>query len=111
MNNQKDNNNGGFIFGILIGIAVALSFTTKRGRRILKLLLEQGSGKFSDWEKIIKETLNDDENYIDGDDYMGEKTIPTEPEKVILNEDRVDNAPPVKSIARRFFRGIPKKNI
>jgi hypothetical protein len=104
MNNQKDNNNGGFIFGILIGISVALLFTTKKGRRILKSLLEQGSDKLGDWETIIKETLNEGEDYID-DDYLGEKPLATE--SVKLTPEAV---PAVRSITRRFFRGIPKKS-
>lgn len=69
--NEK-NHGGGFLLGILVGVAVTLLVTTKKGRKLMHSLAEEGMGRFGDWEKILKDVADaiDDDDYVDGDDYI-----------------------------------------
>jgi len=126
--NNNEKNSGGFLFGFLLGMAAALMFTTKRGRKILKKFADQGWDKLGDWEEVLKEVLNN-EDFIDGDDYVVNQEVPSEedsasrssekPEdlRILTNEAKDDSgiqsantATKVKSTARRLFKGIPKRN-
>lgn len=44
-----------FFFGILVGVALTLLITTKKGRKILKTLVEEGTDRISRWEEMLKE--------------------------------------------------------
>jgi hypothetical protein len=148
---QSGTGNNGFLFGFLVGLAVALLFTTKKGRSILRNLIDHGWDKLENWEDILKDVAGEDEDVVDGDDYVIEEkqtssesqTIPVSSTNVdkpievdkkerIMNgrslseeehqtqareiDAQVVEAPSsatvsqVKSTARRFFRGIPKRN-
>ncbi len=56
MENKNNTNNGigsGFLLGILIGVILTLLITTKKGREILKDLMDRGIQKISDLEEAI----------------------------------------------------------
>lgn len=90
--NHNQNNNGGFILGILVGIGIALLFTTKKGHRLLRKLTTQGWDKLENWEDIIKSTINDNEDdYIDGDDFLGEEQMPVKDGENITTKDTGEN--------------------
>ena len=120
-NNNDNKNNNGFIFGFILGIAAALLLNTKKGRRILKTLVDQGIDRVSNWEDTIKEIIEEDEDLFKADDFVP-STIIDEDKKVIENiSDRNENeikvntpaSEPqpsiVKTATRRFFKGIKKR--
>lgn len=69
---QTQHQNSGFFLGILVGVAVTLLITTKKGRHLLQALSEEGKGKFGDWERILKDVADaiDDDDDFSGDDYV-----------------------------------------
>lgn len=78
---NKNNNNGigsGFLLGILIGVLLALLLTTKKGREILRELVDKAIHKISDLDKSSEENQqkSDGEN-----DYV--KSKPEEVKKEI----------------------------
>jgi gas vesicle protein len=79
-NNNRNNNNGsGFLLGVIVGVILTLLFTTKKGREILKEVLEKGVERFSNLEDLMRESYDEDDEDLEGDDDF----IPTEPVKEV----------------------------
>ena len=64
---KHHSSHNGFLFGVLLGVAITLLFTTKKGRRILKSLTDEGLEKVNQWEDLVSrkidekmESINDD---------------------------------------------------
>lgn len=75
--------------GVLVGVAITLLFTTKKGREIFKDTLDRALDKFSDLQnKIDEDVVYDDED--DGSDYVKQTPAPKEkaPEKPEKKEVR-----------------------
>ncbi len=51
---HKDAGHHGFMLGILIGILIALLFTTQKGRKLLKVITTEGSRKIGNWDELIE---------------------------------------------------------
>lgn len=49
----------GFIFGVLVGILVALLFITKKGRNLLKVVTAEGKRKIANWDDLIEILQNE----------------------------------------------------
>lgn len=129
------NNNGGFLLGILVGVALTLLLVTKKGRKILRMLTDEGIDKLSEWETVIndvKDAIDDDEDNIPSDDYIREPAVKEQTKETPQNQRTVKEQVPVqpviqqeptpavvekeagtvsklKSSTRRFFRGAKKK--
>ena len=65
----------GVVVGVVMGVILTLLFTTKKGRKILRILSEEGFEKVKKWEHILDGLELDDDMEEDGD------YIPTEKEK------------------------------
>src|SRR6266404_4436072 len=77
--NNHNHNNGtgnGFLLGVIVGVLVTLLFTTKRGRTLLKEVMEKGIDKFANLEELMRET---EKEYNDEEDEDGDDFIPSEP--------------------------------
>lgn len=106
-NNSKSGNNffSGFLLGALIGASIALLLLTKKGKKILKAISEEGEGKISN-------ILNKIENSVDLDKIADEEPSfsPTAekekklPQKKFIAKEAVEERPKT----RRFFRGISR---
>ena len=88
-NDHNSGNGGGFVWGLLIGAAVASLVSTQKGRQILKDLAEHG---LESVENIVN--LEEVKNAIEVD---GEDMMEGEMEE-----------PEVKPKKKRLFRGIRK---
>ena len=136
-NNNNHNNHGmgnGFFLGVIVGVIVALLFSTKKGREILKDMTERGLEKFSDLEKQFEQKEEDIEE-LDGNDYVKPDQEPsaaspapakrevryladsgeskgsakaTPPEEI--SESNGSSAPKKKRIIPKFFSRGAKKN-
>lgn len=116
---QKEKQGGGlssgFLLGVVVGVIITLLLTTKRGKRILKFITEEGMSKLSNWEDLFQDAV---EEY---------QTKPAEPKlppvdltSVEEQEDEEVEAAPVEEepklvakkeqpkIIKRFFKGIPR---
>lgn len=100
-NNNKAGNNslGLFLLGVLVGAAVVFLLGTKKGKRILKAISEEGEGKISN-------LLDKIENSVDLEDESLEDEKVAAPKREITKKITVEEKPKV----RRFFRGISRHN-
>jgi hypothetical protein len=65
-----------FVMGILVGVALTLLLTTKKGRKLLKILIEEGSDRISKWEDMLQKAQeevleeDDDEEIVEAEEYV-----------------------------------------
>jgi hypothetical protein len=115
MDKHKDqHNNGGFVLGLLIGVLVTLAITTKKGRKLLRMVTEEGKDKFSEWDEIledIKASLSEDDYVSTVHDYKEdvEKPVDVVQDKTMDTSEPQPSVTRVKSTARRFFRGVSRR--
>lgn len=101
-NNNKSGNNffSGFLLGALIGAAIALLFTTKKGKKILKAISEEGEGKISSILNKLEDSVDlEDESLEDAE------TEIAVPKREIAKKVIVQEKP---KTGRRFFRGVSR---
>lgn len=84
-----------FISGILVGILLALLFTTKRGRKLLSIITDEGIGKFHKWEDLlemlesqVQGEIIPDEEPVMGEDLKEEVQQIEPPKKVEKKEEK-----------------------
>lgn len=114
-----------FIFGVLVGVAATLLLTTKKGRKLLKVITDEGADRLSQVEKMVKEMESEaeEEAFFEEDDITDEEVndyseVERKParkvEKIEVkshapvarsHEDEVESVKPKK----RLFRGIRKR--
>ena len=85
-----ENNNGnkflnGFVLGLLIGVGVTLLLSTKKGKKILRSISEEGLDGILERLDGSEDDLNEEADYEE--------------------EEAVEKAEE-KPVVRRFFRGI-----
>lgn len=110
MEQQQSKQNGGgngFLFGLIVGVAIALLFTTKKGRAILRDLSEKVIDKLSKLEQVAKQSQEEVdllEDFAEEEDYVKTEPQPTvkeekkevaseEPEKPVVKESKPESAP------------------
>ncbi len=101
MNNDKSGNNffSGFLLGALVGAAIVFLLGTKKGKKILKAISEEGAGNISSiLDKIDKSVDLQDETMDDGDDYVSGESSSSK-EAVARHKPKI----------KRFFKGISKR--
>jgi gas vesicle protein len=99
MNNQEGNhhsshNGGSFLLGVIVGAVIVFLFATKKGKKILKLLSEEGL------ENISKYVDFDEDDQEESEDDL----VPEEPLIQSNGEVKEQNGEAVKSKKKRFFR-------
>ncbi len=122
---EKKGSNGffnGFFLGLLAGVVITLLFSTKRGREIVRKLIDESEGGVKELEGLLENSLQDEHipSQTPQSAYEEEPARPSVPLQfhsynpeglkngytthVVVKQD---STPP--SQVRRFFRGIPKK--
>ncbi len=99
MNNNQKQSNGffnGFLWGALLGAGVVFLVGTKRGKKLFKILTEEGFEGVSELGDII-EDLSEAESYRD--ESVNEKEEP------VVTEAQQPQG--FKTDTRRFFRRKP----
>jgi gas vesicle protein len=91
---QKSGGNG-FILGVIVGVMIALLFTTKKGRAILRDITEKGIDKLSSLEELTKKAENGeyDDGFEEEDDY-----VKSEPTIVPQTPEATKSAPQSKPV-------------
>ncbi len=101
MDNNKSGNNffSGFLLGALVGGIVVFLLATKKGKKILKAISEEGAGNISNLlDKIDKsvdmqdESMDDEDEYVPGESSSSKETVTKHRPKI-----------------KRFFKGISKR--
>lgn len=80
----------GFLLGLIIGAAAVFLLGTKKGKGLLKVITEEGIEGISEIGNIMED-------------------IEEEKELDLSKESPNDEKPSISQTARRFFRGIKKK--
>lgn len=98
MEQQSKQNGGGngFIFGVIVGVAIALLFTTKKGRAILRDMSEKVIDKLSKLEHVAKQSQEEVdllEDFADEEDYVKTEPQPAPqpkpaPEQPFVKEEK-----------------------
>lgn len=126
-----ENNNGrssaflnGFLWGVVLGAGVVFFFGTKKGKKILRNISEQGSEVFSGLEDYIEEEEDDYDptahsagsgQAVSGqeEDFEGSKPQSKSVHKESSNGEAKPQAQSLlektKTTGKRFFKGIRKK--
>lgn len=106
------NNNGsrggffnGFVLGFILGAAVVFLLATKKGKKLFKIITEEGLDKVSDLEELLEEK---DEDSPKEESEVQEIIKP----KIHTNGEAKIPTSAFKNIAitgHRFFKGISKR--
>lgn len=124
-----------FLFGVLIGVLATLLFTTKKGRKLLKVITDESVDRLGKWEDMVKTMQEHIEEDEDDESVIGEEVQKIEPshtEKIEIDDEEptsempdVDELPHIKidklekgeeaeeasvKKPRRLFKGIRKKS-
>ncbi len=107
---ENKNNTGvigsGFLLGLLLGILLTLLITTKKGREILKELMDKVIQKISDLEKSVEEaTIKPAEEIKKEIMHLAKEFVPEE-KRVSKSLQKPE---PTKSGNRVFFVNSKKK--
>ena len=102
MNNKENHHGGnGFIFGVIVGVAIALLFTTKRGRKVLRVMTDKAEKGFKEKVSEVEEVLEEE---LEGNDFVANMEV--EPEVTQTPAPKPTHHAPVAkpSIGKRFFK-------
>jgi len=94
----------GLFVGIILGAVLVLLFTTRKGRKILRMLSAEGFDKVKDWEKIIDEIDFDDSEELNNDYLVKSTPIPNHNTNGHVSHMHHR----VKPTSRLHFRGVSK---
>lgn len=100
MNNNSSGGSfvNGFLWGAIIGAGVVFLLGTKKGKRLLKTITEEGLEGVSGLSELVEEYGDNEEEEKVEKGLNGEK-----------KEEEKSFAQSFGGQARRFFKGIPKK--
>jgi len=119
---QKEKQGGGlssgFLLGVVVGVIITLLLTTKRGKRILKLITEEGMSKLSNWEDLFHDAVEEYQtkpaepklppvDLSSAEDQEDEDTVEAAPLEEESEPKHVEKKEQPKTI-KRFFKGIPR---
>lgn len=96
----------GFLLGVVVGVIVTLLLTTKRGKKMIKMITEEGMSKMANWEELFTDIADDQkaqfsESKLPSVELSDELDIP---EALQVEKKEV-------SKVKRFFKGIPRHGI
>ena len=118
---QKEKQGGGlssgFLLGVVVGVIITLLLTTKRGKRILKLITEEGMSKLSNWEDLFRDAVEEYQtkpaepklppvDLSSAEEQEDEETVESAPveEEEMKHVEKKEQPKTIK----RFFKGIPR---
>ncbi len=92
----------GFVLGFILGAAVIFCLFTKKGKKLLKTLTEEGLDKVSDIEELLEEKF--EEPATPKVHTNGHSKMPVSSFNTV-----VKTASNAATAGRRFFKGISKR--
>lgn len=116
---QKHGINNGFLLGLVLGVVITLLLTTKRGRKIIKLLTEEGMEKFSEletlWEEATEKTPEEPRSFsVEENNQDDEEMLESQEEHVEKKEVKTQTKSTTEQrpqLHKRFFKGIHRRTI
>ncbi len=113
-NNTSSGFLNGFLLGNIVGGVLVYLFGTKKGKKLLKVITEEGFDSISQLEELLSQR-EDSEEKRHGNTSKNHTIVPEVLENVsdiVKNGEKkaIEVVSQIKRPVRRFFRGIPKKN-
>lgn len=113
---------GGFIFGALVGGILVFLLATKKGKKLLKMLIEEGGEGISEIEEFLTEDFFEGKAPALRQEKVAKETQETKAEvskeTKETDETKALERPIVPHVitrlgtsGRRFFRGTPKRSL
>lgn len=99
-NKQNSGFMGGLVVGIILGASVVFLLGTKKGKKILDTLTEEGLEGFDELGELLEDTL---------EQKPAPKVKKTTVENVATNTIIPVVAEQARSATRRLFKGIPRR--
>lgn len=113
-NNTNNGVNSGFLLGFIFGVLATLLLTTKKGREILKELIDKGMQKITDLEEAHEKTKQK-QNSEEENDYVKPKPEEVKKElKYLAKEKKINEKGGSSShtdVRRLFFHKQQKKSL
>lgn len=122
--NQHGGASQAFIVGIVIGVALTLLFTTKKGRKILHTITSEGMDKIERWEELFYKKTPPAVSEVDAiddmtvaNDYLAAEELKVDNNPSHVSKEAVKHALKTEPTAngehhpsgvRRFFKGAKK---
>jgi hypothetical protein len=116
---KKEHHGGGlssgFLLGVVVGVIITLLLTTKRGKRILKLITEEGMSKLSNWEDMFSDMVEEYETKPQEPKqkpvaFLEEGEEESEEAPIATVKPRKEKHEEEKS-SKRFFKGIHRRSV
>lgn len=130
MDKEKQHGGGlssGFLLGVIVGVIITLLLTTKRGKKLLKMITEEGMQKFSNLEDVFNDieqeystqpvekevlpvTFLEDEQEAQEQETASEEDEP-EPKPLIAKKHPLQKKEAKVGTAKRFFKGVHRRSV
>ena len=116
MERNSSANNGflnGFLLGVIIGGMVVYLFGTKKGKKLLKVITEEGLDSISQLEEIISHDDNSQKEtskYGENDSHVSEVVENISNAAHVGEEKAIEVVSQMQRPIRRFFRNTKRKN-
>ncbi|OGH42599.1 MAG: hypothetical protein A3B53_01740 [Candidatus Levybacteria bacterium RIFCSPLOWO2_01_FULL_42_15] len=111
MNNSEHHNNfwSGFLMGAIVGALVVFFLATKKGKRLLRIITEEGSEGISELEELFSQDKGNpsQKESKSRKPPNGHTNTESPLEKIIVKGSEIGDAAVLQG--RRLFKGIPKK--
>jgi hypothetical protein len=91
---HRCNNGNGFLLGVIVGALLILLLTTKRGRAVLKDMMERGAEKFSQLEDLLR--ASEDNDFIPSEPVDAQLLADQKIEKKEKSEKQEESEKPVQ---------------
>jgi gas vesicle protein len=110
MNDNKLGGNffSGFLLGALVGAAVVFFLGTKKGKRILEVISEEGAGKISNILDKIDKSVDLPDESLEDEEFSFAASDAATAGKGSNGEEEIPIGK-TKPKIRRFFRGVSKR--
>ncbi len=94
MENKQNTNGtgGGFLLGLLVGILLALLFTTRKGREILRELIDKATEKLSDIDSSLEKMKASHDDEEESDYVKPDQEVLKEEIRLLANEKSEESA-------------------
>ncbi len=108
---HADSNSGfinGFLWGIVIGGCIVFLLGTKKGKKLLKLITEEGLDSLASIEEAVEEMSTNEpveKPLHNQQDFQRNEQVNHADNGELKQETHT-----ITHFPRRFFRGIPKRN-
>lgn len=130
MDKEKQHSGGlssGFLLGVIVGVIITLLLTTKRGKKLLKMITEEGMQKFSNLEDVFNDIeqeystqpvekevlpmtfLEEEEEQTDAE--AASEDSDEEKKPVIAKKHPLQKKESKVGSAKRFFKGVHRRSV